>query len=403
MRLMGNQENSLWRPETDVDRDEAVGLLVNLIKIPSFVTDEIGVNENRLVDFVEDWLRRNTSLKLERQKLSGGRFNLIAKQGEPETIFLGHTDTVFPSKDAPVNQLVGKIIKDEVWGRGATDMKSGLAALMSAAHKASRSKNFWIIFYADEEYDFLGMKGFVSEFGKLRPKRIISADGSDLAIGHGCRGLIEITYRVKGETGHPAKETGKNAIWGSLKVLGSLKEYLDSFSHPIMGGTSFNLAFIQGGAELARSVGLNNRLVEVGKAGNVVPDICEFTVDIRPAKPDLNADKVIEFLEKELKDLGLGFELVERKHDLGAWYTDKREIDAFTKIAEEVVGECNFGDPRSTGYLDLQMLWLTVGKPPSFMFGGGIGSTAHKPDERIKISDLIRTRDFFLKVMENLD
>lgn len=384
-----------------MSRDAVVGLLVRLISTPSFVSGGAGVNENKLVDFIESWMRENTHLTIIRQKVSGGRFNLIAKCGEPETIFLGHTDTVFPSKDAPVNQFMGKIIKDEIWGRGATDMKSGLTALMSAASLTREVNNYWIVFYVDEEYDFLGMKAFVKEFGKLRPKRIISADGSDLAIGHGCRGLIEITCRVKGETGHPAKETGKNAIWGSLKALGSLKEYLDSFSHPIMGGTSFNLAFIQGGAELARSVGLNNRLVEVGKAGNVVPDICEFTVDIRPAKPDLNADKVIEFLEKELKDLGLGFELVERKHDLGAWYTDKREIDGFTKIAEEVVGECNFGDPRSTGYLDLQMLWQTVGKPPSFMFGGGIGSTAHKPDERIKIGDLIKTRDFFLKVMES--
>lgn len=386
-----------------MDRDEVVGLLVNLIKIPSFVTDETGVNENKLVDFVEDWIRKKTKLRVERQTLFGGRFNLIVKHGEPRTVFLGHTDTVFPSQDAPVNQLMGKIIKDEVWGRGATDMKSGLAALMSAAHLTSGSKNFWIIFYADEEYDFLGMKEFVNKFGKLRPKRIVSADGSDLAIGHGCRGLIEITCRVKGETGHPAKGTGKNAIWGSISALTSLKKYLADFHNPIMGGTSFNLAFIQGGAELAKSVGVSNRLEKVGKAGNVVPDVCEFTIDIRPATPDLDADKVIRFLAKELKDLGLGLEIIERKHDLGAWYTDKREIEGFTKIAKEVVGECNFGDPRSTGYLDLQMLWQTTGKPPAFMFGGGIGATAHKPDERIKISDLIRTRDFFLKVMEGLD
>jgi len=386
-----------------VDKDKVVDLLSNLIKIPSFVTDETGVNENKLVDFIEDWLGKNTKLKVERQALSGGRFNLIAKCGQPETIFLGHTDTVQPSKDAPVNQLIGKIIKDEIWGRGATDMKSGVAALMSAASLARRANNYWIIFYADEEYDFLGMKAFVKEFGALRPKRIVSADGSDLAIGLGCRGLIELTCRVKGETGHPAKGTGKNAIWGSISALASLKKYLDNFHNPIMGRTSFNLAYIHGGAELAKSVGVNNRLEKVGKAGNVVPDVCEFTIDIRPAKPDLDADKVIEFLKNEFKTLGIDFELVERKHDLGAWYTDKKEIQNFAKVAREVTGENNFANPRSTGYLDLQMLWRTAGKPPSFVFGGGIGSTAHKPDERIKISDLIKTRDFFLKVMEGLD
>ncbi len=386
-----------------MDKDEVVGLLVELIRIPSFVTDEPGVDENNLVDFIEDWLEKNTKLKVERQGLPGGRFNLIAKQGEPETVFLGHTDTVQPSKDAPVNQLTGEIIKDEIWGRGATDMKSGVAALMSAANLARNANNYWIIFYADEEYDFLGMKSLVGEFGKLKPKRIISADGSDLAVGHGCRGLIELTCRIKGETGHPAKGTGKNAIWGAMAALSNLKKYLARFRHPIMGGTSFNLAYIHGGTELTMSMGSNNRLKEVGKAGNVVPDICEFTIDIRPAKPDLNADEVVKFLEKEFKDLGLGFELAERKHDLGAWYTDREELQSFSRIAKETVGRSNFADPRSTGYLDLQMLWEATERPTAFMFGGGIGSTAHKPDERIKISDLVKTRDFFLKVMEGLD
>ena len=383
-------------------KDEVVELLCDLIRVPSFVTDEVGVNENKLVDFIEGWLRQNTKLEIERQALPGGRFNLIAKQGEPETIFLGHTDTVGPSKDAPVNQLMGEIIKDEIWGRGATDMKSGVAALMSASHLASGEKNFWIIFYADEEYDFLGMKSLIKEFGTLRPKRIISADGSDLAVGHGCRGLIEVTCRISGEMGHPAKGTGKNAIWGTTEVLLKLKNYLNTFSHPIMGGTSFNLAYIFGGAKLAESIDKNKCLVEVGKAGNVVPDICEFTIDIRPAKPDLNAGKVIKFLESSFSALGMGFELVEKKHDLGAWYTDEKDIEKFGKMARKITGDSKLADPRQTGYLDLQMLWKIVGRPPSFMFGGGIGSTAHKPDERIKIPDLIKTRDFFRKVIEEL-
>jgi len=192
-------------------------------------------------------------------------------------------------------------------------------------------------------------------------------------------------------------------IWGAMAALSNLKKYLARFRHPIMGGTSFNLAYIHGGTELTMSMGSNNRLKEVGKAGNVVPDICEFTIDIRPAKPDLNADEVVKFLEKEFKDLGLGFELAERKHDLGAWYTDREELQSFSRITKETVGRSNFADPRSTGYLDLQMLWEATERPTAFMFGGGIGSTAHKPDERIKISDLVKTRDFFLKVMEGLD
>ncbi len=384
-----------------MNNDAVVELLAQLIRIPSFVADQPGINENNLGDFIEAWFTKNTSLQIERQILPGGRFNLIVKKGNPETIFLGHTDTVQPSNNAPVDQLSGKLINDEIWGRGATDMKSGLAALMSAASHAKEGNNYWIFFYADEEYDFLGMKELVKQYGYLKPKRLISADGSDLAIGHGCRGLIELTCRVKGETGHPAKGTGKNAIWGSQIALFNLKKYLDTFNHSIMGGASFNLAYIRGGAQLSHSIGPNKRLVEVGIAGNVVPDICEFTIDIRPAKPVVDAGKIIKFLEKELFSLGLEFELIEKKHDLGAWYTDPKELVQFIKIAEQTSGEEKLADPRQTGYLDLQMYWEAVGKPASMMFGGGIGSTAHKPDERIKIADLIKTRDFFLKIVES--
>jgi hypothetical protein len=45
------------------------------------------------------------------------------------------------------------------------------------------------VFYADEEYQFLGMKIFLEEYSLFRPKMLISADGSDLKIGHACRGL----------------------------------------------------------------------------------------------------------------------------------------------------------------------------------------------------------------------
>lgn len=364
-----------------MNKDEVVQLLQDLIRIPSFVS------ENNLVDYIESWLKQNTKLDIIRQPLSGGRFNLLAKNGEPNTIFLAHTDTVQPSVSAKINQLEGKIIKNEIWGRGATDMKSGIAVLMSAAHLVKDAKNYWIMFYADEEHDFLGMKALVKEYGHLRPKRLVSADGSDLKVGHGCRGLIELTCRIRGEVGHPAKETGNSAIWGTVQVLNKLRANLENQA-------TFNLAYIHGGTEIPQSIGPDNRLNEVGKAGNVVSDICEFTLDIRPSFSRINVQSIISQLQKEFNFCKLKFELVEQKHNLGAWNTNPADLAD--------LGNVDFADINSTGYLDLQMLWEATGKPTSFMFGGGIGSTAHKPDERIKISDLIKTRDFFKKVFENL-
>ena len=370
-----------------------VSLIKDLISIPSYVTEDN--NENKIIDFIYKWLKDNSNAKVEKQLIPGGRFNLIVKKGKPEVVFLAHTDTVNVSQNAKFNQLEPREYRKQIWGRGATDMKSGVASLMIAISEASRSNNFWAFFYADEEYDFLGMKELIKKYGYLKPKLIISADGSDLQIGHGCRGLIEMTLRIKGETGHPAKGTGNSAIWGTYECLSLLKSFLNKYSHQIMGTTSFNLAYVLGGAEISKSI-LENKLVDVGKAGNVIPDICEFTIDVRPANSDLNSKIIIKFLVSEFRKLKLNMDVVEIKHDLGAWYSSESEIKNF------INNKNKFSDCKKTGYLDLQMFWDKVGRPPAFMFGGGIGDTAHKSDERIKIKDLFITKNFFSNFMQKL-
>lgn len=59
------------------------------------------------------------------------------------------------------------------------------------------------------EVQQIGMKAVVEEYGYVRPKLIVSSDSSDLQIGRGCRGLIEIRAQFLGKTGHPTKQTGK--------------------------------------------------------------------------------------------------------------------------------------------------------------------------------------------------
>jgi acetylornithine deacetylase/succinyl-diaminopimelate desuccinylase-like protein len=150
-------------------------------------------------------------------------------------VFLGNTDTVQPSENARYDQLGAGIHNGKIWGRGTTDMKSGIAAMLQALSLTPDAQNTWMFLYADEEYDFLGMKALVSEYSDIRPELMVSSDGSDLKLGHGCRGLIEFRARVTGETGHPARGTGNSAVWGSVEGLKELTEYLEKYKHPIMG------------------------------------------------------------------------------------------------------------------------------------------------------------------------
>lgn len=387
---------------------ELVELLQDLVRIPSWpiIDTENGAikqSENGVVDFLEDWIKKNTAFQITRQSLDQGRYNLIASKGNPDLVFLAHTDTVAPSEGAQYDQLAAEIHNGKIWGRGTTDMKSGIATMLQAISLTPETNNLWAIFYADEEFDFLGMKALVKDYSELRPNLIVSSDGSDLKLGHGCRGLMEIKFRLRGQTGHAAKGNGVNAINGVFDTVTEIKKYLATYKHPIMGPTSMNLAYILGGTELpnGESFTNNNELVKVGKEGNVIPDLAEFILDIRPSSPDLTIDKITEFASGVASERGYKFEVNGIRHNLGAWYTNLNQIETFAEIVKETTGEeVQFDDPGESGYLDLQMFWEATGRPRALMFGGGNGDTAHKPDEHIKIEDLIKERDFFKKVLE---
>lgn len=388
---------------TKIDK-ELVSLLQQLIRIPSYIPDDRNKsktqNENDLVNFLEDWLNRNTNFSIERQKLNYGRYNLIAKKGKPDLIFLAHTDTVAPSQSAPYDQLKAEIHDNKIWGRGATDMKSGIATMVQALSLVKDVNNVWLFLYADEEYDFLGMKGLMDKYSHVKPKLIVSSDGSDLSFGHGCRGLIEFRGRFYGKTGHPARGNGINAIEIGSELLIDLKKFVLGYKHKVMGGSSFNVAHVIGGANNSNSFDKSGRLAVVGQAGNVIADIFEFVLDIRPATPELNPDKIIEFLYGKSKEKHLKFEVIEKTHNYGAWYTDIKDLKKYLDIAEIILDkDIRVDNPGKSGYIDLQMFWDKIGRPPAFMFGGGKGATAHSPNEHIEITSLIKERDFFKELL----
>ncbi|MCD8484741.1 M20/M25/M40 family metallo-hydrolase [Candidatus Woesebacteria bacterium] len=374
--------------------NEAIELLKQLIEIPSYVDDQQGINETKLVNYIEEWVANTLTATIEKQPLGNDRYNLIIKKGNPDTLFLAHTDTVAPS-DSSQRQAIEK--GGEIWGRGASDMKSGLAALLLAARNNPQANNFWIVLYADEEYDFLGMKGFLKEYPDLKPQRIISADGSDLQVGYACRGLIELRLRVFGKSGHAAKGNGRNAIDATFRLVAILKEILDAQTSVELGKTSLNLAYIFGGQKKADSL-QREFLTEVGQAGNIIPDICECVIDIRPANPKVTA----QFIQKQLSDIAsknrIEFEVMQITHDYSAWITPKTDIEKIVPTTNKTA----WSDPQDTGYLDLQMMWQQYDQPSALMFGGGLGKTGHSNVERIPIKNYQRTVEFFSTLMEKL-
>jgi succinyl-diaminopimelate desuccinylase len=185
--------------------------------------------------------------------------------GAPTIIFHGHIDVV----PAHAEQFVPRMEGDRLIGRGAYDMKGGLAAMMVAVRDAAEQERVRVRFVCvpDEEsedvethaIDWLVREGLTGDFA-------ITGEPTDLHIGVQAKGVLALRLGISGKAAHGSTPwLGDNAIlkahdaFRRIETLPFSRESSDLFDRP-----SINLARIDG-----------------GDAFNKVPDRCEMDVDIR--------------------------------------------------------------------------------------------------------------------------
>lgn len=383
-----------------MSKNKTIDLAQTLISIPSYVGRNC--NEQKLAEFLYRYLQQFKWLTIKKQRVQGSRFNLIIKDNYPtEVLFCGHLDTVQP-KQGWITNPFKPITKDgKIYGLGSTDMKGNLAALITSLEKFSSTKGLMILLYVDEEYDFLGMKKFISKCKtKIKPKYIISADGGDLKIGYGCRGLIEITCTIRSQGGHAAKPwTGQNAILKSAYIVEHLTQILRTkYKNTELGYTTCNLAFLQGGLNLGSD---DKGQLILGREGNNIADIAEFVLDIRPTTSELDAKSVIKIVENLLEQESVTLVNTKIRHDFSSWTTYKKKLLPIKKAIRQYLSG-GFRDIKSSGYIDTQMLWSTFDKPSCLTLGAGEGVMAHKVNEYVETAKLQKLTKVFELLIEIL-
>lgn len=207
------------------------------------------------------------------------------ERGDGPTVMLnGHLDTV-PIGDAsawPHPALEGAVADGRIWGRGASDMKSSLAAMTVAAAAAAERGFHGTLLVAgvvQEEVGGLGAR-WLSE--TLSPDVVVLGEPSKLELKLGHRGRIEVEVRLPGRIAHAAKaELGQNALYRAARFLAGL-EALE----------------LPSGGPLRASTATPTRLVSYPSDGaNVVPGEAVVTVDYRnlPSDPP---DEVLARLQR---------------------------------------------------------------------------------------------------------
>ena len=213
---------------------DPISLLVALIEIPSTTGEERPVCEAIAAAL------QGAGFAVERQPVSPGRFNVIARVGDPLVTLSTHMDCVPP-------HLPAKDLGDRIQGRGACDAKGLIAAQIFAALKLRGGgvNNFGVLFMVGEEEGGDGAR--VANHTPGRNRFIINAEPTDFKQAVAGKGVLRVTLSSTGRAAHAAyPELGESAVLKLLDVLAELRA-TSWPEDPVLGPTTMNIGTLKAG------------------------------------------------------------------------------------------------------------------------------------------------------------
>jgi acetylornithine deacetylase len=335
---------------------------------------------------------REAGLHVTRQDAAPGRPNVIGvlegREPGPALMFCGHVDTVgVDGMDAPFEP---REAEGRLYGRGAQDMKSGVAAMIAAAGVLARDWRRGRLIVAavvDEEHMSLGAEALVREWSA---DMAIVTEPTDLRMAIGHKGFAWMEIVTAGRAAHGSRPAeGRDAITRMGRVLVALealdRELQSRRPVPYQGTASLHASLISGGRELSSYpdrcvLQMERRTVAGEDAGTVTTEIEALLDRLRGADPDFRATATpmgnrSAYALDPAHPLAraLGASLAESSH------------------SPEPIGMSFWTDAAILGEAGI----------PSLLFGPG-GAGLHSVEEYVNIADVASCRDILVATVHRL-
>ncbi|MDR1854988.1 MAG: M20 family metallopeptidase [Azoarcus sp.] len=317
------------------------------------------------------------------------RASLVARLGgdpaRPALAFTGHVDVV-PLGAAPWRHdpFGAEIVDGKLYGRGSSDMKSGVAAFVAAvlaeADAIAAGAGVVLIVTAGEESGCEGaidvarrpeLNEMLANVGALV---VAEPTGNRPLAAH--KGALWLRARASGTTAHGSMpERGDNAIYKLAPALLALRDFdFGVAEHALMGRPTLNVGLIQGGLNI-----------------NSVPDAAHFTLDIRTVAGQDHAA-----LRQRLQTL-LGPQIaLEDVLDTASVFTDPQH--PWMRFVTEL---CTPGEaPGSVAYFtDAAILRARLDDAPTVILGPGEAHMAHQTDEYCLVERIVAATGFYRRIL----
>jgi acetylornithine deacetylase len=349
---------------TDELFNESLSLLKRLISIPSFSKEE-----NKTADAIVQFLE-SKGVKTFRNMNNVWAYNKYFDERKSTVLLNSHHDTVKPNSDYSLNPF-DAIEKDgKLFGLGSNDAGGALVSLLATFLYFYEGKsNYNFVYAASAEEENSGRNGIeliLPGLGNIDFAIVGEPTQMHLAIAE--KGLMVLDCIAHGKSGHAAREEGENAIYNALNDIEWFRNYKFQKISETLGPVKMSVTMIRSGTQ-----------------HNVVPDTCEFTVDVRITDAYSN-DEVLALIKQNVL-----CEVTPRSMRLKPSSIDK---DHPIVKAGLLLGRKTYGSPTTSDQALMNF--------PSLKLGPGDSARSHTADEFIYTKEIKEGIELYIKMLNNI-
>jgi succinyl-diaminopimelate desuccinylase len=350
-------------------------------------------NERQTAECVASILRAE-GIACDFHDIAPGRSNLVARvPGTKERgslIYSAHFDTISVNRaDWSVDPFGGEVRDGRLYGRGATDMKAALAAMVYSAIALKRAGrrlrgDLVLAFTAAENSSCLGARKLVDEDLLAGAEALLISEPTSLDVFVAEKGALWLRVSARGEYGHNAfaesrKGDRGNAIYRLSEYLIRVRDLvLQAPVHPYLGPPTVSVGLIRGGESTV-----------------LIPAHCSADIDIRMV-PGLSVESVVAAF-RGVAGEHIDVEVLDFKPPVTT-AADHPFVVLCAQACEEVLGAV----PKLTGvpyYTDGAIIAPRMNLPMVIIGPGEVGKSG-SVDEYVEIDKLNRSLDIFTRVAE---
>ena len=289
----------------------------------------------------------------------------------PTILLNSHIDTVRPVSGWDKDPFTPVEDNDCLYGLGSNDAGASVVALYASYVLLSAKRQpYNLIFIASAEEEISGKNGVESILSELPPIAFgLVGEPTSMQPAIAEKGLVVLDCISHGISGHAARNEGVNAIMTAIQAINRLQ------------GISFPLQ-----SDLLGPVKLTTTMIKAGTQHNVIPDRCEFTVDIRTNEFYSNRE-IYDEIKKQIdcEVIARGFRLNSSRIDLHHPFVERTVM----------LGKTPFGSPTLSDQALMRF--------PTVKMGPGDSLRSHTANEYIRFSEIREAIELYVRLLDGLN